>query len=353
MVTIVIIAAIIALAFNFMNGMNDAANAIATVVATRALPPKHAVYWAGLWIFAACFAFFFVEPSVAQTMGKGIVNESCIDEYVILAALLGAVIWVYACTMLGLPISASHALIGGLIGPVWFVYGAEYLIGSGIGQILLFIILSPLIGMVLGFFMHCFFMFIFKVLKTHPIPNDRVFRKLQLLSSAVFSFSFGLNDGQKTMGVIAILLSTALAKSPDNRLFQILYNVNEGQFVPYWLMIVSYLLISLGTIIGGWKVIKTLGSGLAKVTPVTGFCAEVSGSATLIATAALGIPVSTTHTVTGAIVGTGLVRGVKSVKWSTAKNIVWAWVITIPATIIVSGLIYLLMVLCGAPVKVL
>ncbi|MBQ0025063.1 MAG: inorganic phosphate transporter [Bacteroidales bacterium] len=353
MVAIVIIAAVIALAFNFMNGMNDAANAIATVVATRALPAKHAVYWAGLWIFAACLTFFFMEPGVAKTMGRGIVEESCIDQYVILAALLGSVIWIYTCTMMGLPISASHALIGGLIGPVWFVYGSSYLIGSGIGQILLFIVVSPLIGLVLGFALHCIFMAIFKFTKTHPHSNDRVFRKLQLASSALFSFSFGLNDGQKTMGVIAILLSTALAQRPDNGLFQILYNVDEGQFVPYWLMIVSYLLISLGTVIGGWKVIKTLGSGLAKVTPLTGFCSEISGSATLIITALLGIPVSTTHTVTGAIVGTGLTRGVKSVKWSTAKSIIWAWIITIPATIIVSGLIYLLMVLCGAPVKVL
>lgn len=353
MVAIVIIAALIALAFNFMNGMNDAANAIATVVATKALPAKRAVYWAGFWIFAACLTFFFIEPSVAKTMGKGIVEEVCIDQFVILSALLGSIIWIYICTMMGLPISASHALIGGLIGPIWFVYGSEYLIGSGIGQILLFIVVSPLIGMVLGFFMHCFFMAVFKALKTHPLPNDRVFRRLQILSSAVFSFSFGLNDGQKTMGVIAILLSTALAQQPDNKVFQILYNVGDGQFVPYWLMIISYLLISMGTVIGGWKVIKTLGSGLAKVTPVTGFCAEVSGSATLITTAILGIPVSTTHTVTGAIVGTGLTRGVKSVKWSTAKNIVWAWIITIPATIIVSGLIYLFIVLCGAPVKVL
>ncbi|MBP9992576.1 MAG: inorganic phosphate transporter [Bacteroidales bacterium] len=351
MVTVVIIAALIALAFNFMNGMNDAANAIATVVATKALTPKRAVWWAGFWIFISCLTFFFIEPGVAQTMGKGIVQENCIDHYVILAALLGSVLWIYTCTMMGLPISASHALIGGLIGPVWFGYGFEHLILSGIGQILLFIVLSPLIGMVLGFFMRCFFMWLFKVTGAHPAPTDKALRRAQLFSSALFSFSFGLNDGQKTMGVIAILLCTALAQAPDNGLLQILYNVNEGQFVPYWLMIISYLLISMGTIIGGWKVIRTLGSGLAKVTPLTGFCSEIGGSATLIITAILGIPVSTTHTVTGAIVGTGLTQGVKSVKWMTAKNIVWAWIITIPAVIIVSGLIYKVMLLCGAPLK--
>ena len=353
MIVVVIIAAIIALAFNFTNGMNDAANAIASVVATKALSPKRAVYWAGLWIFASCLVFFFIEPSVAKTMGKGIVEEVCIDQYVILAALIGSVLWIWVCTNLGLPISASHALIGGLIGPVWFGYGSEYLVGSGIGQILLFIVLSPLIGMILGFFMRCFFMWIFKITGAHPAPTDKVLRRLQLLSSAIFSFSFGLNDGQKTMGVIAILLATALAQAPDNALLQLLYNVDEAQFVPYWLMIVSYLLIALGTIIGGWKVIKTLGSGLAKITPLTGFCAEISGSATLITTAILGIPVSTTHTVTGAIIGTGLTKGVKTIKWMTAKNIVWAWVITIPAVIVVSGLLYLLMLLCGAPLKVL
>jgi len=351
MVAVVLVAVLIALAFNFMNGMNDAANAIATVVATKALSPKMAVYWAGFWIFASCLIFFFVEPSVAMTMGKGIVNEVCIDHSVILAALIGSVFWIWVCTHFGLPISASHALIGGLIGPVWFGYGGEYIVASGLGQILLFIILSPLIGMVLGFFFHCFFMLVLRHCKVRKCDN--AFRRLQLLSSAVFSFSFGLNDGQKTMGVIAILLATALAQKPDSGLFQYLYNVQDGQFVPYWLMFLSYGLISLGTVIGGWKVIKTLGSGLAKITPVTGFCSEMAGSLTLISTAFLGIPVSTTHTVTGAIIGTGLTRGVKSVKWMTAKNIMWAWVLTIPAVIIVSGLIYLLMLLFGAPLKVM
>ena len=343
MVTVVIIAAVIALVFSYMNGMNDAANAIATVVATKALTPKRAVWWAGFWIFISCFVFFIIPPSVAETMGKGIVDAGKIDHFVILAALTGAAFWTFVCTKFGLPISASHALIGGLIGPVWFGFGSEYLIASGIGNILLFIVLSPLIGMVLGFFMHCFFM---KVLKNSNYKkSENTFRRLQLFSSAVFSFSFGLNDGQKTMGIVAILLSAALAQNPDNGLLQLLYNVDEGQFVPYWLMILSYLLISMGTIIGGWKVIKTLGSGLTKVTPVTGFCSELSGSLTLITTAFLGIPVSTTHTVTGAIIGTGLTDGVKSVKWMTAKNIVWAWVLTIPATIVISGLFYKLIAL--------
>lgn len=348
MVAIVIIAALIALAFSYMNGMNDAANAISTVVATKALSPKKAVWWAGIWIFLSCFVFFVVPPHVAETMGKGIIAECKIDHFVILAALVGAVLWTFICTMYGLPISASHALIGGLIGPVWFVYGSEYLSAGGIGQILLFIVLSPLIGMVLGFFLDCFFMWLLKNSKARV--TDKVFRRLQLFSSALFSFSFGLNDGQKTMGIIAILFSAALSQKPDNRILQILYDVAPGQFVPYWLVILSYILISMGTIIGGWKVIKTLGSGLTKVTPLKGFCSEISGSATLITTAVLGIPVSTTHTVTGAIIGNGLPKGIKSVKWLTAKNIVWAWVLTIPATIVISGLLYKIMVLLGAPV---
>lgn len=347
MLAIVLIAIVIAFVFSYMNGMNDAANAISTVVATRALSPKKAVFWAGFWIFVSCFVFFFVAPGVAETMGKGIVHEQAIDHFVILSALLGAVIWTWFCTKFGLPISASHAIIGGLIGPVWFAYGGDYLVGSGIFKILLFIVVSPLIGMLLGFFIHCLLM---RVLRRCPLPKvDKTFRRLQLFTSALFSFSFGLNDGQKTMGIIAILLASAAAQNPDNAILKVLYNVGEGQFVPYWTMIVSYGLISMGTIIGGWKVIKTLGSGLSKVTPVTGFCSEFSGSLTLITTAILGIPVSTTHTVTGAIIGTGLTRGIKSIKWLTARHIVGAWLLTIPATIVVGGLIYLLMLACGAP----
>ena len=347
MLVTVIIAVIIAFVFSYMNGMNDAANAISTVVATRAMNPKQAVFWAGFWIFISCGVFFFVAPGVAETIGKGIVSQACIDHFVILSALLGAVVWTWICTWLGLPISASHAIIGGLIGPVWFGYGSSSLIAGGIIKIVAFIVISPLIGMLLGFFIHCFLMWAFR--KSNPSKVDKSFRRMQLFSSAIFSFSFGLNDGQKTVGIIAILLSSALAQNPDNRLLQILYPVSEGQFVPYWAMIVSYGLIALGTVIGGWKVIKTLGTGLAKVTPVTGFCSEFSGSLTLITTAILGIPVSTTHTVTGAIIGTGLTRGVKSIKWLTAKNIVGAWVLTIPATIVVSGIIYLIFLLCGAP----
>lgn len=358
MVAIVLITALIALMFSFTNGMNDAANCIASVVATKALPPKFAVAWAAFWIF---FALFIFDTTVAATMGKGIVDQNCIDVYVILAALIGSVLWIFICTKLGLPISASHALVGGLIGPVWFVYGSQFLIGSGIFWIVAFIVISPLIGMVMGFFLNCLFMLIFR--RSNVKKVDGSFRKLQLVSSAAFSLGFGGNDGQKTMGVIAILFASACAAEPDSAIMNFLYGNGAAAaaeagstsfFVPMWLKLVCYGLIALGTVTGGWKVIRTLGDGLSKLYPVQGFCAEASGAFTLIMTAILGIPVSTTHTITGSIIGTGLTRGVKSVKWMTAKNIIWAWVITIPAVIIVSGLIYLAMVhWFGVPVKTL
>lgn len=355
MVTIVLITALIALLFNFTNGMNDAANCIASAVATKAMHPKQAVAWAAFWQIMALFVF---DMTVASTMGKGIVSENCIDVYVILAALLGSVLWIFICTKLGLPISASHALIGGLIGPVWFVYGSDFLVTSGIFTIIAFIVISPVLGMFMGFVLNCLFMAIFKNAKYKTV--DKGFRRMQLVSSAAFSLGFGGNDGQKTMGVIAILFASAFASNPDNGILKFLYGNaymaagGEGFFVPFWLKITCYGLIALGTVTGGWKVIRTLGDGLSKLYPVQGFCAEASGAITLILTAVLGIPVSTTHTITGSIIGTGLTRGFKRVKWLTAKNIVWAWVLTIPSVIVVSGLIYLAMVYWfGVPVKTL
>lgn len=352
MVTIVLITAIIALIFNFTNGMNDAANCIASAVATKAMPPKVAVAWAAFWQFSALFVF---DMTVAKTMGKGIVDENCIDVYVILAALLGSVLWIFICTKFGLPISASHALIGGLIGPVWFIYGSEYLIHNGIFMILAFIVISPLLGMIMGFFLNCFFMLVCK--NTKPRNVDKVFKRLQLVSTAAFSLGFGGNDGQKTMGVIAVLFASAFAAQPDSPIIRFLYGngamaSDADFFIPIWLKIACYGLICLGTVTGGWKVIRTLSDGLSKLYPVQGFCAEASGAITLIISATFGIPVSTTHTITGSIIGTGLTRGVKRVKWLTAKNIVWAWVLTIPCVIVVSGLIYLAMVnWLGVPVK--
>ncbi len=358
MVAIVLVTAVIALLFSFTNGMNDAANCIASVIATKALPPKVAVAWAAFWIFMAMFIF---DTTVAATMGKGIVDQNCIDVYVILAALLGSVLYIFICTKIGLPVSASHALVGGLIGPVWFVYGGQYLMTKGILTIIAFIVISPLIGMIMGFTLNCLFMLIFRRSKAQKV--DKGFRRMQLLSSAAFSLGFGGNDGQKTMGVIAILFATAFASEPDNPVMRFLYGNGfeaaqaagyAGFYVPMWLKYTCYGLIALGTVTGGWSVIRTLSDGLSKLYPTQGFCAEASGAITLILTAFLGIPVSTTHTITGSIIGTGLTRGVKTVKWITAKNIVWAWILTIPAVIVVSGVIYLIMVhWLGCPVKVL
>lgn len=358
MVAIVLITALIALAFSFSNGMNDAANCIASAVATKAMSPKIAVFWSAFWIF---FALFVFDLTVATTMGSGIVHEECIDVYVILAALLGSVFWIFVCTRLGLPISASHALIGGLIGPVWFVYGSAYLVGSGIFKIVAFIAIAPLIGLVMGFGLNCLLLYFCK--KSHGQKVERSFRSLQVFSCAAFSLGYGGNDGQKTMGIIAVLLASAAASCPDSPIIKFLYGDGQaafladggtGLFVPWWLRILCYGLIAFGTVMGGWKVIRTLGDGLSRLVPMQGFCAEISGALTLILTAVWGIPVSTTHTITGSIIGTGLTRGIKTVKWLTAKNIVWAWVLTIPAVIVISGLLYLLMVHAfGVPVKAL
>ena len=336
MLTIVVAGILIALLFDFLNGMNDAANSIATIVATRVLPPFAAVTWAAFWNFAA---FFIFGVSVANTMGKGIVNPSFVTEYLILAALIGAVIWVWICTHYGIPISVSHSLIGGLIGPVWFTCGTAGLIGWGILKIAIFIILAPLIGLIIGFFMMCLVMLIFK--KTSPHKVDSLFKVMQLFSSAIFSLGHGGNDAQKTMGIIAILLFSVAGT--NDFIAQYLFTPDKGFHIPLWLIITCYSVIALGTLAGGWRVIRTLGDGLAKLKPVQGFCAETAGALTLIGTAVAGIPVSTTHTITGSIIGVSMTKGLASVRWATASNIVVAWIVTIPATLVLSGLIYLLL----------
>ncbi len=335
MLTIVLIAIGLALLFDFLNGMNDAANSIATIVSTKVLSPTAAVCWAAFWNFAA---FFIFGVHVANTMGKGIVDPNVVNPYVILSALIGSVIWVYACTHFGMPISVSHALIGGLIGPVWFTHGTSALVATGIFKIGLFIILSPLIGTILSFIIMAITMRIFK--NRHPLKVEKTFHFMQLFSSAIFSLGHGGNDAQKTMGIVSILLFS-VAGSSD--FINYLYTPGIGFHVPLWITITCYSVIALGTITGGWKVIKTLGDGLAKLKPVQGFCAETAGAITLIGTGFAGIPVSTTHTITGAIIGVGMTKGISSVKWATAKNIVGAWIFTIPATLLISGLMYLIL----------
>ncbi len=324
MLSIVIVAIVIALLFDFLNGMNDAANSIATVVSTKVLPPLVAVVWAAFFNFAAVF-FFGVH--VATTIGKGIVDPVIINEFIILAALIGSVIWVYTCTQMGLPISVSHALIGGLIGPALIVGGKSVLISSGIIKVALFIVLSPIIGLFLGYFLMILTMLTFHW--TAPRKVDRLFRGLQLVSSAVFSIGHGTNDAQKTMGIISILLFSTGRLGPEFH-------------VPVWVIIASYSAISLGTLVGGWKVIKTLGLSLTDLKPVHGFCAETAGALTIIGSSLAGIPVSTTHTITGSIMGVGMTRRLSAIRWGVAGKIVIAWVLTIPGTIIISAAIYYL-----------
>ena len=322
MLSIIIITVAIALAFDFLNGMNDAANSIATIVSTKVLPPLVAVLWAAFFNFAAVF-FFGVH--VATTIGKGIVDPSIINEYIVLCALVGSVVWVYTCTHLGLPISVSHALIGGLIGPGLVVGGTGVLIPAGLTKVLLFIVLSPIIGMLLSYSLMYLTIVLFK--GKSPRKVDSVFRVLQLMSSAVFSLGHGANDAQKTMGMIAILLfSTG--------------KLGAEFYVPVWVIITCYSMISLGTLAGGWRVIRTLGMNLTHLKPVHGFCAETAGAITIIGSSLGGIPVSTTHTITGSIMGVGMTRRITAVNWGVAGKIVVAWFLTIPGTILISGGIY-------------
>lgn len=322
MLSVIIITVAIALIFNFLNGMNDAANSIATVVSTKVLPPLVAVAWAAFFNFAAVF---FFGVNVATTIGTGIVDPKIINEYIVLSALIGSVIWTYACTYMGLPISVSHALIGGLIGPALLAGGKNVLVMSGIIKVALFIVLSPLIGMILGYLLMVLTMLVFR--NQAPMKVDRLFRGLQLLSSAVFSFGHGTNDAQKTMGIIAVLLFSTGRLGPEF-------------YVPSWVILSSYASISLGTLLGGWNVIKTLGLNLTSLKPVHGFSAETAGAITIIGSSIWGIPVSTTHTITGSIMGVGMTRRMTAVRWGVAGKIILAWIFTIPGTMLVSAGIY-------------
>ncbi|MBK6730176.1 MAG: inorganic phosphate transporter [Bacteroidetes bacterium] len=328
MAPIILITIGIALLYDFLNGMNDAANSISTIVATRVLSPGKAVIWAAFFNFAAIWLF---GQEIASTMSKGVIDKSIIDgdNYFIFCSLTGAILWVYICTSFGLPISVSHALIGGLIGPALAKSGGDALIWfaddqKGLGFIILFIFLAPIIGMVIGYTLQVITYWVFRRAKPHRV--DGLFRVLQLTSSAAFSLGHGGNDAQKTAGVIILLLaSTGQANIEDP---------------PMWVFYLCYTIISLGTLIGGWKVVRTMGSNLTSLNPMGGFCAETAGAVTLFATAGLGIPASTTHTIAGAIMGVGASRRFSAVHWNVVYKIAGAWVFTIPATSIVSGLLY-------------
>ncbi len=323
MLLLVILIVVLALLFDFVNGMNDAANSIATVVSTRVLSPRLAVLWAAFFNFAAAFGF---GVHVATTIGKGIVEISIVDEWLILSALIGAIVWAHGCTHFGLPISVSHSLIGGLAGTGIMKGGLGALVPAGLIKVVAFIFLSPLIGMLLGYL----FMVLVAWLVRKKTPNrvDRLFRVGQLVSSAAYSLGHGTNDAQKTMGIIALVLYTS--------------GYLESFYVPVPVIIAAYLAIALGTYTGGWRVVKTMGMKLTHLKPVGGFSAETASAVVLLGTAAAGIPVSTTHTIAGAIMGVGATRRLSAVRWGVAGRIVWAWILTIPFSGLVGAFFYFL-----------
>ena len=309
----------LALAFDFMNGLHDAANSIATVVSTGVLKPQHAVAFAAFFNFLALFVF---QLKVASTVGKGIVDPAIVDHYVIFGALVGAIAWNGITWWAGLPSSSSHALIGGLIGAVVAKAGVGPLIGSGIGKTVLFIFVSPALGFLLGSLL--LVLVSWAARRTPPARIDRWFRRMQLVSASLYSLGHGGNDAQKTIGIIWLLLIASGASGASDP-------------VPVWVIVACYVSIAMGTLLGGWRIVKTMGQRITKLKPVGGFCAETGGAITLFVATGLGIPVSTTHTITGAIVGVGATRKVSAVRWGVAGGIVWAWIFTIPASAFIAA----------------
>ena len=323
MLTAVVFIIIVALVFDFINGFHDAANSIATVVSTRVLTPLQAVVWAAFFNFVAAFGF---GVSVARTVGKGVVDTNVVDQWVILAGLVGAIVWDLLTWHWGLPTSSSHALIGGFAGAAVTKAGFGALVTAGLVKIGVFMILAPVIGLVVGFAMMLLTLRTFR--RETPGRVDRIFRKGQLLSAAAYSLGHGTNDAQKTMGIIAVLLFTTGHLGPEF-------------YVPFWVVLAAHAALGLGTMFGGWRIVKTMGMRITKLRPVGGFCAETAGAVTLIGTALAGIPVSTTHTITGAIMGVGATQRFSAVRWGVAGNIIWAWILTIPASAVVAAAAWL------------
>jgi PiT family inorganic phosphate transporter len=323
MLELVLIVIFIALIFDYLNGFHDSANSIATIVSTQVLSPQKAVLFAAFFNFVAAFT---LDVKVAKTIGSGIVNLSEVDVYVIAAGLGGAIFWNLLTWYYGIPVSSSHALVGGYGGAAVMKLGFGVLVMSGWIKIIAFIFIAPLIGFVFG--MINMFITTWIVKNQKPRKVDRVFRRLQLVSAAFYSFGHGTNDAQKTMGIIVGVLVAA--------------NYLDHFYIPFWVVIICHFAIAMGTMFGGWRIVKTMGMKITKLRPIGGFCAEFAGAATLIGTALLGIPVSTTHTITGAIVGVGSLNRVSAVRWGVAGKIVWAWILTIPLSALCGALIYLI-----------
>jgi len=320
----ILLLVLLALAFDFLNGFHDSANSIATVVSTRVLSPKQAVIWASFFNF---IAFLFFGLHVANTIGKGIVDIAVMDNKIIFGALIGACLWDIVTWYFGLPTSSSHALIGGMIGSALVKAGYKSLVIKGILKTVAFIFVSPMLGLVLGLGFGVLVYWLFR--KSVPQKVDSFFRKGQLVSAAAYSLGHGGNDAQKTMGIIASLLFTS--------------NLLGSRFyIPFWVVIACNISIALGTMFGGWRIVKTMGQKITKLKPVDGFCAETGAAATLFISSAFGIPVSTTHTITGAIMGVGSLRRFSAVRWGVAGRIVWTWILTIPCAALISAGAYIL-----------
>jgi len=335
-VWLVLAIVLVALTFDFINGFHDSANSIATVVSTRVLSPFAAVGWAAFWNFVAAFVF---GTAIARTIGKGMIDLSVVDPTVILGGLLGAIIWDLITWYGGLPTSSSHALVGGYAGAAVAKAGFAAIIASGWVKTLLFIVVAPLMGLVLALGLTVALSWMLR--RSLPRQVDKNFRLLQLVSAAAYSLGHGTNDAQKTMGIIVALLvsSQALFVSfPVQAL-----HLTSADHIPVWVILSAHAAIGLGTMAGGWRIVKTMGQRITKLKPFGGFCAEASGAVTLFLSSSLGIPVSTTHTITGAIAGVGAAHRISAVRWGVAGRIVWAWILTIPAAAGIAGLSYIVL----------
>jgi len=319
----VIFVVVVALVFDFINGFHDSANSISTVVSTRVLSPRNAVMWAAFFNFIAAF---MISVSVAKTIGTGIISPEIVEDHLVLAALGGAIIWNLITWYFGLPSSSSHALIGGLIGAGLVKGGLKVLVYKGIAKVTIFIVLSPLIGMALGLLLMVLTLNLSRY--SNVAKADKLFRKLQLFSAAMYSLGHGMNDAQKTMGIIAMIL---FSRGYLGTTFHI----------PFWIVLLCHAVIALGTMCGGWRIVKTMGTKITKLRPMGGFCAESAAALAIIGASFAGIPVSTTHTITGAIMGVGTTHRLTAVRWGVAGTILWAWLLTIPVSALISATLYL------------
>jgi PiT family inorganic phosphate transporter len=324
-VTFVLAILFVALAFDFINGFHDAANSIATIVSTRVLSPSAAVVWAAFWNFVAAFVF---GTAIAKTIGKGMIDLSVVDSTVILGGLMGAIIWDLVTWYLGLPTSSSHALVGGYGGAAIAKAGFHAIIASGWVKTLVFIVVAPMMGLAIALLLTVALSWALR--RSLPRRVDKVFRALQLVSAALYSLGHGTNDAQKTMGIIVALLVSSQALFAT---FPIqAFHITSAEHIPTWVILSAHAAIGLGTMAGGWRIVKTMGQRITKLTPFGGFCAEASGAITLFIASHFGIPVSTTHTITGAISGVGAAQRFSAVRWGVAQRIVLAWILTIPAS---------------------